>query len=211
MSTWCFIRNFPFKWKTGISYLYLLYHAEFSGRVISTSCKINCDRKEICQYILDSGKENWLVLLRRFFFRNEIRFTPCFWIYSSILQKIVHFVATKCMQPQSLAMHLQSTHSSPDRYFWSPVKNPLPLNISYNKLSGSTVQSLSNATINNFFSGQRTVRDSKNCPSIQLKHLKPYLPKYFPNGMITCTIRIVNSCQTGNSIYKSSDFKNFCN
>lgn len=62
MLTRCFIRNFPFKWKTGMSYLYLSYHAEFSGRVISTSCKINCGRKEICQFLLDTEKQYLLVL-----------------------------------------------------------------------------------------------------------------------------------------------------
>lgn len=61
MSTRCFIRNFPFKWKTGMSYLYLPYHAEFSGRVISTSCRINCDRKEICQFLLYTEKQYLLV------------------------------------------------------------------------------------------------------------------------------------------------------
>lgn len=61
MSTRCFIRNFPFKWKTGMSYLYLSYHSEFSGRVISTSCRTNCGRKEICQFLLDTGKQYLLV------------------------------------------------------------------------------------------------------------------------------------------------------
>lgn len=107
---------------------------------------------------LHSTMEKWLIFASRFFFRNERRFTLCFWIYSSKLQKIAHFMATKCMQPQSLAMHLQRTHSSSERYFWSPVQNPFPLNISYNKVSSSTVQYLSNATINKFFPGQRTVK-----------------------------------------------------
>lgn len=41
MFTRCIIRNWPFKWKTGMSNLYLSYQTEFSGSVISTSCKIN--------------------------------------------------------------------------------------------------------------------------------------------------------------------------
>lgn len=41
MFTRCIIRNWPFKWKTGMSNLYLSYQAEFSGSVMSTSCKIN--------------------------------------------------------------------------------------------------------------------------------------------------------------------------
>lgn len=61
MSTRCFMRNLPFKWKTGMSYLYLSYQAEFSGSVISTSCRMNCGREEICQFLLDTVKQNLLV------------------------------------------------------------------------------------------------------------------------------------------------------
>lgn len=39
--TRCIIRNWPFKWKTGMSNLYRSYQVEFSGSVMSTSCKIN--------------------------------------------------------------------------------------------------------------------------------------------------------------------------
>lgn len=39
--TRCIIRNWPFRWKTGMSNLYLSYQVEFSGSVMSTSCNIN--------------------------------------------------------------------------------------------------------------------------------------------------------------------------
>lgn len=34
--TRCFIKNCPFKWNTGMSYLYFLYHCLFSSSVMST-------------------------------------------------------------------------------------------------------------------------------------------------------------------------------
>lgn len=52
MFTRCIIRNWPFKWKTGMSNLYLSYQAEFSGSVMSTSCKINWNRDRLKLYIL---------------------------------------------------------------------------------------------------------------------------------------------------------------
>lgn len=39
MFTPCSLRNWLFKWKTGMSNLYLSYLAEFSGSMMSTSCK----------------------------------------------------------------------------------------------------------------------------------------------------------------------------
>lgn len=77
MSTRCFIRNFPFKWKTGISYLYLSYHAEFSGRVISTSCNINCDRK-VMLVPIGHWKTIPACLLIGIFFTNT-RLLGAFW------------------------------------------------------------------------------------------------------------------------------------
>ena len=50
MFTWCIIRNWPFKWKTGMSNLYLSYQAEFSGSVMSTSCKTNWNRDRLKLY-----------------------------------------------------------------------------------------------------------------------------------------------------------------
>ena len=50
MFTRCIIRNWPFKWKTGMSNLYLSYQAEFSGSVMSTSCKINWNRDRLKLY-----------------------------------------------------------------------------------------------------------------------------------------------------------------
>lgn len=57
-----------------MSYLYLSYHTEFSGRVISTSCKINCDRKEMCQYLLDAEKNAYLSFDQSFFQKCEAVF-----------------------------------------------------------------------------------------------------------------------------------------
>lgn len=54
MFTRCIIRNWPFKWKTGMSNLYLSYQAEFSGSVMSTSCKINWNRDRLKLYILEN-------------------------------------------------------------------------------------------------------------------------------------------------------------
>lgn len=47
MFTRCIIRNWPFKWKTGMSNLYLSNQSEFSGSVMFTSCKINWNRDRL--------------------------------------------------------------------------------------------------------------------------------------------------------------------
>lgn len=54
MFTRCIIRNWPFRWKTGMSNLYLSYHAVFSGSVMSTSCKINWNGDRLKPYILEN-------------------------------------------------------------------------------------------------------------------------------------------------------------
>lgn len=57
MFTRCIIRNLPFKWKTGMSNLYLSYQTEFSGSVMSTSCKINWNRDRLKLYILGNMEQ----------------------------------------------------------------------------------------------------------------------------------------------------------
>lgn len=123
MSTWCFIMNFPFKWKTGMSYLYLSYQNKFSGRVISTSCKTNCDRKDVStswtlknntcssfdSYFFQKCKAVFLMLLDFFFYVVDnwpFCVQPC---------------RQKRMQPQSLAVCLQRTLFLVHNYILNPL------------------------------------------------------------------------------------------
>lgn len=135
MSTWCFIMNFPFKWKTGMSYLYLSYHDEFSGRVISTSCKINCDRKDVStSWTLK--KQYLLVLWSIFFSEKQGCFLDAFgFIFLCCRQLTILYAATilGCMSAKD-------SLPSPYQYSQSSVQNHSPVSTNHNKCAAGNTK-----------------------------------------------------------------------
>lgn len=134
MSTWCFIRNFPFKWKTGMSYLYLSYHAEFSGRVISTSCKINWQKRNI---LVTSGHWKTIpacLLINFFFFFSEMQ--GCFlgalgFIIPCCRQLPILWVPNVCSHNPWLRVHKGLSPLQHDMFH--PLQSHSPVSTNHNK------------------------------------------------------------------------------
>lgn len=116
-----------------MSYLYLSYHAALSGRVISTSCKINFERKKTRCYKLEEIRHFVSTLLSE----SKICFQVCQIVCPDLCPFMLH--ANTCFQTQiDVVTYLDSVLLGPQHYSHIHSEEPPKHNLGHSHSSAGT-------------------------------------------------------------------------